>query len=412
MRARVFLLISLGLNVALAVLLFYALSAPTDSPRQASTNTLQAAAATNKAKPRVVVRRQFFSWNEIESNDYPTYIANLRSISCPEATIRDIIVADVNQLYAQKRAAVLAQYAGQDSGSEAQRSDGEKLRLLDEERRALLTRLLGPSWEGTTTFTTTAIAQSPQSTAVNDPVLGQISAEVRQALQEVNERAQQRLQAYLEAQRLAGRSVDQAHLARLRQQVRDDLARVLTPLQLEEYLLHYSASAQKLRSELEGLRLSTDGFRQLFRICDPIDQQIELYYSGNDPVSVKKRQELQKQREAAMKLALSPDRFQRYQLLQDPVYRQTQAIVEQLGAPPDTLMPLYQVNQIALAEQQRIKNDLSLTAEEREKALQHVLQEQQKSMRQILGDKPVSSLPPRSTDEDIGPPLPEELPRP
>jgi outer membrane protein TolC len=75
-------------------------------------------------------------------------------------------------------------------------------------------------------------------------------------------------------------------------------------------------------------------------------------------------------------------------------------------------MPLYQVNQIALAEQQRIKNDLSLTAEEREKALQHVLQEQQKSMRQILGDKPVSSLPPRSTDEDIGPPLPEELPRP
>src|SRR5690349_16842132 len=41
-----------------------------------------------------------FLWSEIESPDYRRYIANLRSISCPEQTIRDIIVADVHNLYA------------------------------------------------------------------------------------------------------------------------------------------------------------------------------------------------------------------------------------------------------------------------------------------------------------------------
>src|SRR5262245_41874041 len=33
-------------------------------------------------------------WSDIESSEYRTYIANLRSIGCPEQTIRDIIVAD------------------------------------------------------------------------------------------------------------------------------------------------------------------------------------------------------------------------------------------------------------------------------------------------------------------------------
>src|SRR5207249_7992554 len=55
-------------------------------------------------KTNYVVRRQIFSWHEIESSDYPTYISNLREIGCPEQTIRDIIIADVNALYSLKRA--------------------------------------------------------------------------------------------------------------------------------------------------------------------------------------------------------------------------------------------------------------------------------------------------------------------
>ena len=47
-----------------------------------------------------------FHWGQLESSDYREYIANLRAIGCPEATVRDIIFADVRSYFFQRRLAV------------------------------------------------------------------------------------------------------------------------------------------------------------------------------------------------------------------------------------------------------------------------------------------------------------------
>jgi hypothetical protein len=52
---------------------------------------------------REPVQSSRFTWSQLESTDYPTYIASLRNIGCPERTLREIITADVDDLYAQKR---------------------------------------------------------------------------------------------------------------------------------------------------------------------------------------------------------------------------------------------------------------------------------------------------------------------
>lgn len=45
-----------------------------------------------------------FNWSQVESADYRTYISNLRSIGCPEQTIRDIVSADVDSnVFAARR---------------------------------------------------------------------------------------------------------------------------------------------------------------------------------------------------------------------------------------------------------------------------------------------------------------------
>jgi len=44
-------------------------------------------------------------WAQLESEDYKTYIARLRGIGCPEQTIRDIIIADLDKLLAPEIAA-------------------------------------------------------------------------------------------------------------------------------------------------------------------------------------------------------------------------------------------------------------------------------------------------------------------
>src|SRR5512143_3000882 len=43
-----------------------------------------------------------FDWRMVESEDYKQYVANLRAIGCPEKTLRDIIMADVTDLFRQR----------------------------------------------------------------------------------------------------------------------------------------------------------------------------------------------------------------------------------------------------------------------------------------------------------------------
>ena len=38
------------------------------------------------------------TWESVEAADYREYIKNFRNIDCPEETIHDIILADVNKL--------------------------------------------------------------------------------------------------------------------------------------------------------------------------------------------------------------------------------------------------------------------------------------------------------------------------
>src|ERR1035437_1380899 len=100
MRWRVIALVSLGVNIALAAA--WLCYTPGRVARIGAVAFDQS--STNQLRSNIVLRRQLFSWRDVESPDYATYIANLRDIGCPEQTIRDIIIADVNLLYSRRRA--------------------------------------------------------------------------------------------------------------------------------------------------------------------------------------------------------------------------------------------------------------------------------------------------------------------
>jgi hypothetical protein len=58
--------------------------------------------AESQSRPEPALATEF-NWRELESSDYAAYIANLRRVGCPDRTVREIITADVADLYAQKR---------------------------------------------------------------------------------------------------------------------------------------------------------------------------------------------------------------------------------------------------------------------------------------------------------------------
>jgi hypothetical protein len=77
-------------------------------------------------------------WDQLESTDYTTYMANLRAFGCPPETIRDIIIGDVESLFAQKRK------EAQDETWAAGADPKEKLAALRRDELQLIGELLGP----------------------------------------------------------------------------------------------------------------------------------------------------------------------------------------------------------------------------------------------------------------------------
>lgn len=403
MRWRVLFFTLLGVNVVFAAAWLIA------SRRGADLNVVTPAHPLI-VKTNVVLRRQFFTWSEVESADYPTYIRNLRSIDCPEQTIRDIIIADVNTLYANRLATELVtpqqQWWRSEPDSNIVRVASEKTRTIDDERRSLLTRLLGPNWE--TGDLVNLPRPSRQGVALDGPVLGTLPNETKQAIEDISVRSQEKLQAFLSTLGQRDKATEAAELARLRQETRDDLARVLTPPQLEEYLLRYSQNASNLRSEMGSLKYfnaTPDEFRSIFRATDSYDQKIQELAGSTDPNSVLQRNALEQQRDSAIRLALGADRYEQYVAFHDPVYRDAYASAVQAGT-PEAADTIYQINLATAQQQAEIRANTNLTAEQRAIELKRIELEQLKANAQAMGqDVPSDSppVPPATAPEELQP---------
>lgn len=389
MRWSALLWVSLVANVALIGGWYF--TSRSHSPRATGAAAL-AETATNSApvKTAVVVRRQFFSWQEVESDDYPTYIKNLREISCPEQTIRDIIIADVNALYARRRALEVVttdqQWWRSEPDTNVTLEATAKIRQLDQERRELLATLLGESWESGDLVSLPRPTRAP--IPLDGPVLGALPAEAKQAVEQIALQAGDRLEEYLAAQRRAGKNPDPADLARIRQQTRRELSAILTPAQLEEYLLRYSDTARTLRSDLaqlKGFNASPDEFRAMFRAMDSINEQLALV-DESSPQGAIQRNTLMAQAEAALKQVLGERRYAQYQLMHDPRYREAYAEAVKAGN-PDSAGALFGIKVATQQEQSRINELQGLTDEQRAVELKRAELEQLKAIAQALGQE-------------------------
>ncbi|HWI57500.1 MAG TPA: hypothetical protein VNZ22_09750, partial [Bacillota bacterium] len=147
------LVISVCLNLLLAgAAAFYLVKKPTPSPGEPAdlaqpshaTASAEVAAPPNPVAALSLITNRFH-WRKVESEDYPTYLVNLRAIGCPEETIRDILLADIEKLY-ETRATTLPIYASFWScgpkREAAERARTQRQRAVEQEKAALVQQLL------------------------------------------------------------------------------------------------------------------------------------------------------------------------------------------------------------------------------------------------------------------------------
>jgi hypothetical protein len=379
-NTHLWLILSLVVNLFLAVFLYIATEQwdqPAVPPSTADNAPL--------IKTNVVVRHENFTWEQLESTNYVTFIKNLRAIGCPEQTIRDIILSEVDRLYGRRRLeeVVYPNYQWWRSEPEAAvvQAAAAKLEALETERRGVLTTLLGPGWDAQNNQQIAAAADI----TLTGPVLGDLSLEVKEAVYAIVARSQIKIAAYQQAQREQNKAVDPMEIVRLREEPVMQLVTVLNPVQYEEFALRYSPSAQQLREQMRSIDLTQEQFRDLFTAVSSINGQPVFYYAGRDPLLLRQQQQLRAQCDAIIKATLGEQIYAAYQLNQDPLYRSSKDLAAQLGVPDTSVTPIYEINRATQSELDRIRKDSNMSSDEKVEAMSQAQVEQQQSLEQILG---------------------------
>jgi hypothetical protein len=350
---------------------------------QALTNTSKALALDPKS---LASAGKKFGWQDVTNQTYVDYVAGLRAVGAPEKQVRNIVIADLNDLFDQRRLEYAIKTDSQWWKAETfmgilpmQNFAGAN---FDEQRRELLAKILGEEESDSVKLT------SLNGAAVNltGPVLGALPPETWNAVQEICARSMDRHQAYQMARINENKPMDNVELAKLRDQTRTDLAKVLTAEQIEEFLLRYSHNSSRMRTDLRGIDLSPDEFRKFFRAIDPLEHRIQTDYGGPEALSVKQREQLDAQRDRAAREALTPEHFSQYMSTKDPLYKQAQLMAMQYGLNGKAVQPLHDMQKSLDARRAQIAQNAAMTAEQKAQALQAIGIEHQQTLQRILGD--------------------------
>jgi hypothetical protein len=260
--------ISAALNIGLgAVYILARPNVPKSEPASAAGPPVQAnqpvafplPAITNTATN--VLPARILDWHAIESDDYKRYVANLRLAGCPEKTVRDVIVADINDLYRHRFRELFPmtnrlQYWKTSTPMADSYDEGRiaKQNELRSEKRELVGILLGGNYSDEDDLS------AIQLDSISERTLDFLTPEKRTAVKELDDRfTVKMMQTYKSTWRGDDGPADE-----VRAEKDAALLEVLSPEEKFEYDLRKSDTSLLLRFGLGGFEVSEQEFRALF----------------------------------------------------------------------------------------------------------------------------------------------------
>ncbi len=356
---------------------------PTPAAAPAPARAVVAAASA----PRSAGSRNVVGWRELGTPEYVAYLGRLRDAGCPEDKIRLIVRSDgddwlLQQRVAQAVASDFAWWKAEPQLSGAGDAMNDKYEQFRKRRAELVQTLIGEA----DPEAGNAAKDVPIVVNLCGPVLGALTREKFNAVQEICARSIDRQQGYFNVRQNEGIFLNQGDLAQLREQTRADLTVVLSNEELEEFLLRYSHNANRLRQELAALEPSPDEFRTIFRAVDALEHRLQLEYGALDSLSARQRETFERQREDAIKKTLSPDRYQKYLVGRYPLFRQAQLAIRRAGLAESTVLPFYEVLQQHESRRRELLNNTALAGDQRQAGLQELEREKEAGLRKALGD--------------------------
>jgi hypothetical protein len=333
-----------------------------------------------------------FSWSQLESEDYKEYIARLRAFGVSERSIRDIIFAEVQKLYRPKFAALRPPKKSSDTNfwqnrnfygpyANSTKEQREQMSVLQKEQKELLKTLLGND-------VYQEIAKDSGYPDWTERQFGSLPDELRDKVTQMQQRFQEatseihaKTQGYFDQD-------TQADLKALQRKFRDELGTVLTPEQVQEYELRSSDIANNLRWQLGPFDSNEQEFRAIFNykqaqedLNPPRNTDDEDKHPSAE--EMKARQEKQKELDVALASALGPERLKEYKLMEQWEYRN----LFEAGIAKESVLKVVDMKQQVEDAANKLRQDKTLTPEQRAEALKAIRSETEKSLAEILGER-------------------------
>jgi hypothetical protein len=334
-----------------------------------------------------------FRWAQLEAEDYRDYVARLRSIGCPEQTIRDIIIADVDKLLAPKLQAASGhtnpiaywQPIEQNLWEDAEQREAlRQQRDVDFQKREVIRQLLGVDLVGE------RLRVQGQSDYYGERLNflpEEKRARVRMALDQFSDDER----VLLEQQAEEGDTLSvTAELAQIRQNKETALTQLLTPEERKQYDLWFSPAAAAVRDSVFGMNASEDEFLKLYQLRQDFSSRYGDNFGPFDPAW--------NDYQAQVHQALGDQRYAEFARAQDPEYREIVRVARRFNIGNEVAAQLYSYKEPVEEERQRVEADSNLTLEQKNAAFEAIAQETQRAFKEALGDKAFRHLMQRSAN--------------
>ena len=342
------------------------------------TNVITRVAVRKFGSTNYFVRPSGFRWSSLESTNYPLYIENLRSVGCPEETIRDIIIADVAKLYANRRAAL---FSDARSGpfwkteNPWDRSTQQALKALELEQRNLIKQLLEVDLEG-------ELDKFANQAPARPFDLGFLPEEKRAGVLAVRERYRLREAELHDAASGIWSEADDEGIRRMERDEEQELKAILSPEEFEDYQLRHSPLSADLRSQLNGFEPTEEEFRKIFQLRGGYEHATAQLKSNGDSTL---KGDMQEVLNAELKRVLGEERYGKYEKLQEPAFQTLNRLGDRFGLPAAITDQAYSFLHAAEAQALQLYEDPNLEDDQRDEALRKMSEETSRAMSRVLG---------------------------
>lgn len=310
-----------------------------------------------------------FHWSVLESPDYAIYAANLRAVGCPERTLRDILLPDIEKLYSERRAELADGpedrfWETADQRDARQRAREAKLRALELEKRALIRQLLGADWN----FAALKELRSDGfATGLIEILFGFTDTAKSDYLFTTHQLAEDDVSAFQSATEGVYLDEDLPKLHALRDGFEAALARGLAPTELEELRLRIAAlEGLEHVQRRNGVVVTGAELREIARLRADTHDVLAKALNMDDELYP---DEVRAKGEAAfnelLRRFLGAERFADVERAKDGLFRELFQSTEKQGVAKAALVQAYEARRAAEEQARRIRADAQLSSEER-----------------------------------------------